>query len=157
MPFTATEEDTIRKTIEETRVRWVIDRYFHCVDSQSWKLLAAIFAEDATFEFNFSDTEKKVLKGNQVIADYFQERNKIFRTKTHYVGHAEIAIIDNVAKADVFAISNVVIGEKIAIRGLRYADELVKGADGIWRFKTRLHKAQWQHYAAFVPPEVPKT
>ena len=157
MPFTPAEEQTIRKTIEEIRVRSVIDRYFHCVDSLSWDLLAAIFTEDATFEFNFSTTEKKVLKGGQVIADYFQERNRIFRTKTHYVGHAEISIVDATAKADVYAISNVVIEDKIAIRGLRYADELVKGSDGNWRFKSRLHRGLWQHYATFVAPEVPKT
>jgi hypothetical protein len=143
--------------IEQLKVRAVIDRYFHCVDSASWAKLRTIFTDDASFEFNLSPTEKKVLKGGQNIADYFQDRNKIFRTKTHYVGHAEITIEGSVAKADVYAISNVIMGEKVAIRGLRYADDLVKGADGQWRFQSRLHKGLWQYYAAFVEPEVPKT
>lgn len=143
--------------IEELRVRSVIDRYFHCVDSGAWALLRTIFTDDASFEFNLSPTEKKVLKGGQAIVDYFQDRNKIFKTKTHYVGHSEITIEGSVAKADVYAISNVIIGDKVAVRGLRYADELVKGADGNWRFRNRLHRGLWQYYAAFVEPEVPKT
>jgi len=143
--------------IEELKVRAVIDRYFHCVDSASWAKLRTLFTDEASFEFNLSPTEKKVLKGGQAIADYFQDRNKIFRTKTHYVGHAEIAIEGTVAKADVYAISNVVIGEQVLVRGLRYADELHKGADGAWRFHGRLHRGLWQHKAVFVEPEVPKT
>lgn len=143
--------------IEELKVRTTIDRYFHCVDSGDWAKLRTIFTDDASFEFNLSPTEKKVLKGGQAITDYFQDRNKIFRTKTHYVGHAEIALDGNVAKADVYAISNVTIGERIAVRGLRYADELVKGTDGSWRFRSRVHRGLWQYYAAFVEPEVPKT
>ncbi len=143
--------------IEELRVRATIDRYFHCVDSGDWKKLGTVFTDEASFEFNLSPTEKKVLKGGQAIADYFQDRNKIFRTKTHYVGHAEITLDGNVAKADVYAISNVTIGERIAVRGLRYADELVKGTDGSWRFRSRVHRGLWQYYATFVEPEVPKT
>ena len=143
--------------IEELKVRAIIDRYFHCVDSGDWVKLRTIFTDDASFEFNLSPTEKKILKGGQAITEYFQDRNKIFRTKTHYVGHADITLDGNVAKADVYAISNVTIGEKIAVRGLRYADELMKGTDGQWRFRSRVHRGLWQHYATFVEPEVPKT
>ncbi len=153
----ATEDQINLRILEEIRVRKTIDRYFHCVDSGAWEMLRDCFTDDAKFEFNLSPTEKKVLNGGKVIADYFQDRNKIFRTKTHYVGHAEITVEGSVAKADVYAISNVVLGERVAVRGLRYADELVKGKDGTWRFSSRLHRGLWQFYAAFVEPEVPKT
>lgn len=143
--------------LDELKVRTVIDRYFHCADSADWAKMRTIFTEDASFEFSISPTERKQLTGAQGIADYLQDRNKLFRTKTHFVAHAEIDIEGNVAKADVYAISNVVIGERIAVRGLRYADELVKGADGQWRFRSRVHRGLWQHYATFAQPEVPKS
>ena len=155
MAFTQAEEAMILKAVDETRVRNTIDRYFHCVDAGDWDLLATCFTDDACFEFNLSASEKKILQGGKAITDYFHYRNRLFRTKTHYVGHAEIAIAGDTAKADVYAISNIVINDRVAIRGLRYADTLVRGADGNWRFRNRVHLALWSHYATFVEPEVP--
>lgn len=157
MAFTPQEEALLRKTLDEGRVRAVLDRYFQCVDAGRWELLESIFTADATFEFTFSPTEKKTVSGGKAIAEYFKERNKIFKVKTHFVGHAYIEIKGDVATADTYCISNVVLGERIAIRGLRYADTLVRGSDGEWRFSTRLHRGLWQHYAAFLEPEVPRT
>jgi hypothetical protein len=155
MAFTPAEEAAIRKELDQIGVRRTLDRYFHCVDAGDWDLLATCFTDDAYFEFNLSATEKKVLQGGKVITDYFHDRNRLFKTKTHYVGHAEIVITGDTAKVDLYALSNIVINDRISIRGLRYADELVRGADGNWRFRKRVHRALWSHYATFVEPEVP--
>jgi len=155
MAFTQAEEAMIRNELDQLGVRRTLDRYFHCVDAGDWELLETCFTEDAYFEFNLSATQKKILEGGKVIADYFHERNQLFRTKTHYIGHAEITVNGDSAKADVYALSNIVINDRISIRGLRYADELVRGADGNWRFRKRVHRALWSYYATFVEPEVP--
>ena len=84
--------------LDEMKVRAVIDRYFHCADAGDFAKMRTIFTDDADFEFSTSPTERKQLKGAQGIADYLQDRNKLFRTKTHFVAHAEIEINGNVAK-----------------------------------------------------------
>ena len=145
MAFTAAEEARIRKVTAEASVREVIDRYFHCVDSSDWDLLATCFTDDASFEFNPTSTEKNLLNGGNAIVDFFRDRNLVPRTKIHFVGHAHVVVAGNSAKADVFAISNIVVKQRIAVRGLRYQDELVMGVDGEWRFKSRLHRPLWQY------------
>lgn len=155
MAFTQAEELQIAATVDELKVRAVIDCYAHCMDTGNWDLVVDIFTDDAVFEFNATPTNKKTLIGGKAISDYLKDRNRLFKTKTCFVCHTHITVSGGTAISDTFVSSNVGMGERIAIRGLRYHDELVRGTDGNWRFSTRIHKPLWQHYAVAAVPEVP--
>lgn len=155
MAFTAAEELRLAQTLDEAQVRAVIDCYAHCMDTGNWDLVVDIFTDDAVFEFNATPTNKKTLIGGKAISDYLKDRNRFFKTKTCFVCHTHIIVTRDKAISDTFVSSNVGIGERIAIRGLRYHDELIRGVDGKWRFSMRIHKPLWQHYAEAAVPEVP--
>jgi ketosteroid isomerase-like protein len=155
--FTQAEEAALRQLMNELGVRKAVEGYFHAVDAYDWDLCAELFTEDAVFEFNANTDHKTVIEGGRSkIMPYFRDRNSLFKAKTHRISHLHIKINGDTAECDTFGVSNVVFQDnRMAVRGIRYADSLVRGQDGVWRFRKRVHSVGWQHFAEPVPPEVP--
>jgi hypothetical protein len=155
--LTEGEVAALRPLINELGVRKAVEGYFHAVDAFDWALCADLFTDDATFEFNANTDHKSVIEGGgQTIMAYFRDRNSLFKAKTHRISHLNMTFDGDTAECDTFAVSNVIFQDnRMAVRGIRYADSLVRGDDGRWRFRKRVHIVIWQHFAEPVPPEVP--
>jgi len=157
VPLTEREIAALRPLIDELGVRRAVELYFHAVDAYDWDLLASLFTKDGMLQFSTSADHATALTGGPNIAAYIRERAGLFKVKTHRISHLKITVDNDRAECDTFAISNIVLLDgRMAVRGLRYQDFLLRGDDNTWRFTKRLHKAIWQHYAESVPPEVPK-
>lgn len=152
MLLTEAEQIALREFLRQGQVRSVLERYFHAVDSYDTAMLESCFTEDAQFAFNANSDDKRVLIGNRGIAEFFRERRRNFKAQCHFLNHAAITVRGTTASADVFAMSNIVFEDRIAVRGLRYLDELVLGPDEVWRIARRVHTPLWQYNGTPVAP-----
>lgn len=152
MPLTESEETALRSLLHQGQVRAVLERYFHAIDAADTAALETCFTADAHFEFNANSDDRRVLVGGRVIAEFFRERRRNFKAQCHFLNHAEIAVSGDAAAADVFAMSNIVFDDRIAVRGLRYRDQLVLAGDRNWRIARRVHTPLWQYNGTPVPP-----
>lgn len=153
MAWTAQEDAALRAMLHRGEVRDVLERYFHSIDSYDTEALADCFCADAQFEFNANTDDRKVLTGADAIAAFFRERRNNFKAQCHFLNHVAITLEgEGAAAADVFAMSNIVFEDRIAVRGLRYRDRLVRGTDGRWRIHRRVHTPLWQYNGTPVPP-----
>lgn len=151
MALTADEEDGLRDMLHRGLIRETLERYFHSIDAYDYAGLASCFTDDAAFEFNPAPGEKLLLTGGAAIAEFFRQRRGNFKAQCHFLNHAAITLAGGSASAMVYAMSNIIFEDRIAVRGLRYADRFARDAAG-WRISQRVHTPLWQYNATPVTP-----
>lgn len=139
---------------QDLRIRTIIERYFNAVDRRDFDLLGTCFTDDVDFEFNL---ETKIeVKGRDALIARFMGMNKPYAS-SHAMSNTGITVTGNKASSITFAVVHSVLtagpGARVLIRGLRYDDEHVFGAQG-WQIRRRKHNPLWQYEATTVKPGV---
>jgi ketosteroid isomerase-like protein len=139
---------------QDLRIRTILERYFHAVDRRDFDLLGTCFTDDVDFEFNL---ETKIeVKGRDALIARFMGMNKPYAS-SHSMSNTGIIVSGNIASSVTFAVVHSVLAAgpdaRVLIRGLRYDDDFVYGAQG-WQIARRKHNPLWQYEAKTVKPGV---
>lgn len=153
-PSTA-DARTLAELVARTRVREVLESYFHGLDAREEDTIGACFTEDAVATHFSGSASEFTLSGNAEIARYLCELMRTFAASTHNASNVVIRIQGAVATADTFAIATVIAADRVRVRGLRYLDELVEVASR-WRIRKRTHIPIWQYETRAVEPFLPR-
>ena len=155
MDPSAADALTLAELVAKTRVREVLERYFHGLDAREQDTIAACFTEDAVATHHSGSESEFTLTGNAEIARYFCELMRTFTASNHNASNVVVRIQGATATADTFAIATVVGADRVRIRGLRYRDELLEVASR-WRICKRVHIPIWQYETQAVKPFLPR-
>jgi hypothetical protein len=133
----------------------VLNRYLHAVDTGDIAGVEACFTPDASADYSgvhVGDTAAE-------IAGYLERAGigsgRAWRASTHALANWRIDIDGDRAKASTMVEAMLADSPRgsgqIRRRGLNYADELTRGADGLWRIRRRVHRLLWHHVAEDAP------
>jgi hypothetical protein len=147
---------TLREFVDKSKVREVLDNYFHGLDAREEGRLAACFTEDAVATHHSGSDTEFTLTGGAAIAQYFCTLMRKFTASNHTACNSVIELAHKTAAVNTFAIAHVVEGNRVRIRGLKYVDELVQTDAGQWRIRKRTHIQLWQYEADAVKPFLPR-
>jgi ketosteroid isomerase-like protein len=125
----------------------VIARYAHTVDERDIEGILTCFAPDGRIEF---EGGRITGEGHDGIRKAFEEafaRPGLAppATSTHLMANTLVTIDGDTAHAEtqgVAYLASTALGT-VVTRGLRYSDDLRRGADG-WRITRRVHRSIWQ-------------
>jgi len=143
--------DRLEALADEQAVRDACMRYWAGFDRSDIDVYLAAFTPDATLS---------LFGGEQVIrlADTAARGELVspFEHSSHAPSSQTISVDGDSATADTFVVAHLVPrGDgPIAVRGLRYVDDLVRTDDG-WRISHRRHFVLWQYDVERTEPRVP--
>lgn len=129
----------------------VIARYFRGIDSGSKELVRSCFTEDAQVLYDGRRPES----GIEAVMDSLRTFQRIAKGEMqitmHFMGNFNLLRLEEqVAEAETYAIAFMVpprqISGQMAVRGLRYLDEL-RSTQGTWRIARRQHTLDWSYEA----------
>lgn len=139
---------------DEQLIRSVLERYFYGIDSRDRAIVASCFTDDAKAIYHKGFTTEERHTGGGAIADSLITRISVYSHTNHLGSNTAVTLSGDTAHAVTHAIAHVIYGD-IRVRGIRYIDDLVRGADGEWRIAQRTHIPLWQYHAESVTPSVP--
>ncbi len=155
----AVEVRALRRLLDESAIRDVLDLYFHCVDSRTLAGLRGVFTDDARYDFSGGLVRytgwKATAKGLEGTLS-----GGAISSSNHFTSSTRIRVSGDTATSDthavVFLMSERADGAAgtVISRGLRYKDEWVRTPRG-WRISYRLHNRTWTAEAIAVRPVVP--
>lgn len=154
MDFATSTGHAVRDAADRTAIRAVIDLYFYGLDARDQAALTACFTPDARVRYQIGTALEFTREGNEVIGKHFYTSSMTRDVTTHMGASVVIAIDGDRARAVTNAMANVVQGDAILVRGLRYEDDLVRHG-GSWRIAERRHYPLWQHDAVSKQPDMP--
>lgn len=133
--------DDLQKLLAIEEVRKVQARYYRYMDTQDWKAMATIFAEDAVGDYSSesANDEGQIVTGNTALADYYARSLLGVRTVHH--GHMpEIEIVDENHATAIWAMEDVVrFGPEArvkALQGYGHYHCTYSRIDGRWLIQT---------------------
>jgi ketosteroid isomerase-like protein len=125
----------------------VIARYAHTVDERDIEGILSCFAPDGRIEF---EGGRITGEGHDGIRTAFGEafaRPALAppAASTHLMANTLVTIDGDTAHAETQGVAYLASSElgTVVTRGLRYSDDLRRGADG-WRITRRIHRSIWQ-------------
>jgi hypothetical protein len=142
--------DRLETLADEQAVRDTCMRYWAGFDRKDVDVFLAAFTPDATLS---------LFGGEQVVspADMAARGGlgSVFEHSSHAPSSQTISVDGDNATADTFVVAHLIPrdGGPIAVRGLRYLDDLVRTDHG-WRISHRRHFVLWQYDAERTEPRV---
>jgi ketosteroid isomerase-like protein len=133
-----TVEDRIRRLEDKDAIRELVARYGFHVDNRDIDALRKLFTDDASVK---SKDGKHASEGiDQVMAQY-HTRFSVLGPTNHFT-HNHVIWFDENEPGRAFGLLNahgeLVRKGRAMMSALRYDDEYACGADGEWRFRSRL-------------------
>jgi hypothetical protein len=139
--------------LDTVRIRAVLERYFHALDTRDAESLASCFSEAAEVSYRGAGAAF-AMRGNTAIAQQLVQTVGRFTATIHALSNTVVAVNGQAATADTFAVAHVIANGQALVRGLRYRDTLTNGTAG-WRIESRSHEPLWQYDVPTVAPHVP--
>ena len=143
-------EDT---ALDWVSVRTVIETYMQSVDRKDGPTMLSTFADDAQAVYHSGTPEERTTRGGARIVDEILENIRTFTSSNHGISNFTMRIDGDTAQVDTFAIANVVIGNRMLVRGLRYQDIVGPSPKGLVIHR-RVHTPLWQAETPTVPPRI---
>ena len=134
-----------------TALRRVEDSYYNAADHKNFALIETVFAKDALVTYHHGTPQELTISGREAVIAQLVDVVGSFAASTHVLANFSVEMTPTGPRSITHAIANVVLGEKILVRGLRYTDEFTQ-EDGAWKILRRWHEPMWQHQAAAMPP-----
>ncbi len=141
---------------DREEIQDVLTRYALGVDRQDLELLAASFTDDVHIELEGTGDIvgmrqlRAVFGGWAGLSSMPGLETFELVVSTHTIGMILFEIHDDVANTESYCTVQLVGrrgAENIAlVRGIRYLDELTRGADG-WKIRKRYHSVDWMYEA----------
>ncbi len=127
-------------------IHQLLGRYGHLLDARDWDAFVDLFTADAVVDYT-AVRAPKVCRGHAEIIEYFGPAN---HPPAHHV--TNIVADENAdAPGPVQVHSKFIVpftqAQHVPVRiyGGDYHDEVVKGADGRWRFSSKSCVGRWQY------------
>lgn len=129
----------------------VIARYFRGIDGGSQELVRSCFTDDVEVLYDGRKPEQGIEAVMGSLRTFQRIAKGEMQITMHFMGNFNVLRLDaQDAQTETYAIAFMVppaaISDRMAIRGLRYADELRLG-HGEWRIARRRHTLDWSFEA----------
>jgi hypothetical protein len=132
-------------------LRRVLDTYYNAADSKDFALISTVFAENAVVTYHVGTPQELRIEGRGAVVAQLDDVVSKFTASTHILANFHVEMTQDGPRSVTHAIANVVLGERILARGLRYIDLFVE-EEGAWRIAVRQHMPMWQYDVAGTSP-----
>ncbi len=125
----------------------VIARYFRGIDSGSKALVRSCFTHDVQVHYDGRQPEQGIEAMMSSLLTFQRIAKGEMQLTMHFMGNFNLIRLDeHTADTETYAIAFMVppkaIANQMAVRGLRYIDQL-RQTDGEWRISQRRHTLDW--------------
>ncbi len=142
-------DPAVRRLIDTAEVTDVLYAYCDLVDRAEIDQLAAVFAEDAVFDYGHG----RLFTGRDALVALFRDRIGQYQATNHYLSNVRITFPTATTASSVayvYAFHHYAeSGDHFHVWG-RYIDDLVRTADG-WRIQTRKVRTAGDHLVPVAP------
>lgn len=142
---------TPRMLADRAAIHDVIARYFRGIDSGSKALVRSCFTDDVQVLYDGRAPEQGIEAVMGSLRTFQRIAKGEMQITMHFMGNFNvIRLEEQFAETETYAIAFMVppktISDAMAVRGLRYVDQL-RPNDGDWRIARRRHTLDWSFEA----------
>ncbi len=137
----------VEKLASRVQIQDVLARYFRGIDSVDKSLVRSCFTDDVKVLYDGRPPQEGIEAVMESLLTFQRLRRDEMQITMHFMGNFNLLHLDeSSAETETYAIAFMVppktISERMAVRGLRYLDQL-RPTHGEWRIAQRRHTLDW--------------